>query len=115
MDTLVIELTTNPLRYIEYFLAAAGAVGALLFFAGIGGGLPFLFTYSEDQHHMDHARTRAVWGIYICMLTIGFWEFVRVIIGTAPVSYLWLVLLFLTPLWIPWIYKLAFGKKSNGH
>jgi len=115
MDTLVIELTTNPLRYIEYFLAVMGAIGALLFFAGIGGGLPFLFTYSEDQHHMDHARTRAVWGIYICMLTIGFWEFVRVIIGSAPPSYLWWALFFLTPLWIPWLYKLAFGKKPKGH
>jgi len=115
MENLVVNLVQNPVLYIGYFLSAVGAVGALLFFGGFFGGIGHLFSYDNDADHMDHARTRAVWGIYICMLTIGFWEFVRVIIGSAPPSYLWWALFFLTPLWIPWLYKLAFGKKPNGH
>ena len=109
MDTLVIELTTNPLRYIEYFLAVMGAIGALLFFAGIGGGLPFLFTYSEDQHHMDHARTRAMWGLYLCMAALGLWELVRVVLGEVSASStLVLVVILLSPAWIPWLKGLLF-------
>ncbi|MSR70649.1 hypothetical protein EXS62_01255 [Candidatus Kaiserbacteria bacterium] len=115
MENLVIELTTNPLRYIEYFLATLGAVGALLFLAGIGGGLPHLFTYSHGADHMSHARTRAIWGIYLCMVTLGLWEVIRVIIGAAPASYLILSLVLFTPAWIPWLYKLATGKGGNGH
>ena len=86
-----------------------------LFFAGVGGGLPFLFTYDEDQHHMDHARTRAMWGLYLCMLALGLWELIRIVLGEVPVSStLILAAILLSPVWIPWIKGLLFGK-PNGH
>ncbi|OGC86044.1 hypothetical protein A3D70_01330 [Candidatus Adlerbacteria bacterium RIFCSPHIGHO2_02_FULL_54_18] len=115
MEQLIIDLTAHPLRYIEYFLATLGAVGALLFIAGAVGGIPFFFNYSADQQHMNHARTRAVWGIYLCMLALGLWEIVRVIIGRAPPSYLFLACVLLAPLWLPWLYSLITGKSSNEH
>jgi hypothetical protein len=106
-------LVHDPLRYIEYLFAFLGAMGAVLFIAGIGSGARHIFTYAEDDHHMTHTRARALWGIIICMVMLGWWEVLRVIIGQAPLSYLWLALLLLTPLWIPWLKKLA--KGGGGH
>ncbi len=114
MEAFAIALVTDPLRYIAYIFALFGAIGTLLFMAGFGGGIKFIFTYAEDAHHMAHARARIVWGVLICMVTLGLWEIVRVVIGQAPLGYLWLSLFLLTPLWIPALMKLAKGG-GGGH
>ena len=102
-------LYQDPLLYISYLFAFFGAMGGVLFLSGFSSGFRHVFTYSEDWNHMQHTRTRTVWGILMCMVTLGFWEILRVIIGQAPLSYLWLSLLMLTPLWIPWLKKLGGG------
>jgi hypothetical protein len=114
MDGFFSALTHNPMHYISYAFAFFGGLGMLLFLSGWGSGMPHIFTFSESQHHMDHARARAVWGILLCMVTLGWWEIVRVITGEAPLTYLWLSLALLTPLWIPWLKKLAAGG-GGGH
>ena len=109
MENVVLNLVQNPVLYIGYFLSAVGALGVLLFFTGFFGGIKHLFTYSEDADHMDHARTRAMWGLYLCMLALGLWELIRVVLGEVPVSStLILAAILLSPVWIPWIKGLLF-------
>ena len=116
MENVVLTLVQNPVLYIGYFLSAVGAVGALLFFAGFFGGIGHLFSYSEDADHMEHARTRAIWGIYLCMLALGLWECIRIVLGEVPVSStLILVAILLSPVWIPFLKGLLLGKPTNGH
>ena len=114
MDSLVLAFIEDPLRYIAYLFAFFAAVGVLLFVAGFSGAIPHIFTYSESAHHMEHARSRAIWGLLICMVVLGLWETLRVIVGQAPLSYLWLSLILLTPLWIPWVKGLLKGG-GGGH
>jgi hypothetical protein len=108
-------LYQDPLRYVEYIFAFLGSLGLLLFIAGFGSGFRHVFTYGEDDHHMAHARGRAMWGVLVCMVVLGLWEIVRVILGQVPLTYLWLSLILLTPLWIPWIKGLLSGKGGGGH
>ncbi len=113
MENFVIAITQNPVLYIGYFLSAVGAIGFLLFVAGFFGGIGHLFSYSEDANHMEHARTRALWGLYLCMAALGVWEFIRVILGEVPTSStLILVVILLSPAWIPPLKKLLFPPKE---
>ncbi len=115
MENLVVNLVQNPVLYVGYFLSAVGAAGFLIFAAGFFGGIRHLFTYSESASHMEHARTRSLWGLYLCMAALGVWECIRVLLGEAPAtSTLILVAILLSPVWIPWIKGLIFGK-PNGH
>ncbi len=113
MDGFFVAIYNDPLHYIEYLFAFFGAVGAIIFLAGWGSGMPHLFTFSESDSHMEHSRARATWGVLICMSVLGFWEIVRVIIGQAPVSYLVLSLFLLTPVWIPWVKGLLGGSSAH--
>ncbi len=109
MENVVVNLVQNPVLYIGYFLSAVGAIGALLFFGGFFGGIGHLFSYSESADHMEHARTRAIWGIYLCMFALGIWECIRIVLGEVPVSStLILMAILLCPVWIPWIKSLLF-------
>jgi hypothetical protein len=114
MEAFLDVLYTDPLRYIEYLFAFFGAMGMVLFFAGFGSGARHLFTFGESADHMHHVRARIIWGILLCMVTLGLWEILRVILGLAPLSYLILSLLLLTPLWIPWL-RGAFKGGGGGH
>jgi hypothetical protein len=114
MDAFLNAIYADPLRWVEYVFAFFGGLGMLMFIAGFGSGARHMFTYAEDADHMKHARARITWGVLLCMATLGFWEILRVIIGSAPLTYLWLSLLMLTPLWIPWLWKLAKGG-GGGH
>ena len=115
MENYATNLDHNPMLYIGYLLSAVAAIGTVLFIAGFFGGITHLFSYSESADHMDHARTRSLWGIYLCMAALGIWEFIRVILGEAPASStLVLVLILLSPVWIPWLRNLFTGA-SGGH
>jgi len=114
MDWLLELLYTDPVRYVAYVFAFFGACGVLLFFIGFGGGIGHLFTFGHSQSHMDHARARIVWGLLICMVVLGLWEALRVIVGDAPLSYLILVILLLTPVWVPWVSR-GFKSGDGGH
>ena len=109
MENLVVNLVQNPVLYIGYFLSAVGGAGVLLFFGGFFGGIGHLFSYSEDADHMEHARTRVLWGLYLCMAALGLWELVRVVLGEVSASStLVLVVILLSPAWIPWLKGLLF-------
>ena len=104
MENFVISLVQNPVLYVGYFLSAVGAVGVLLFFSGFFGGIKHLFSYSESADHVEHARTRALWGLYLCMAALGTWELIRVVLGEAPVSStLILAAILPSPVWITWL------------
>jgi hypothetical protein len=113
MDGLVLALLADPMRYVAYIFAFFGGLGVVLFIMGFSGAIPHVFTYAESAHHMEHARSRAIWGLLIAMVTMGLWEIVRIVSGQAPISYLWLSLILLTPLWFPWVKGLI--KKGGGH
>ena len=109
MENLVVNLVQNPVLYIGYFLSAVGAAGFLLFVAGFFGGIKHLFSYSESTDHMEHVRTRSLWGLYLCMLALGLWELIRIILGEAPVSpTLVLAVILLSPVWVSWLKGLLF-------
>ena len=113
MENLVVNLVQNPVLYIGYFLSAVGAAGFLVFAAGFFGGIGHLFSYDKDADHMEHARTRSLWGLYLCMAALGVWEFIRVILGEAPASStLVLVVILLSTVWIPLVKKLLFPPKE---
>ncbi len=114
MENFVLQLAQNPVTYVGYVFALFGAVGILIFCAGFFGSLKHLANYSEGADHMEHARTRALWGLYLCMVTLGFWECIRLISGQLPVSSLILIVILLSPAWIPWLKGLITGK-SGGH
>ena len=114
MENFVVTLVQNPLLYIGYFLSAVGALGVLLFFGGFFGGVKHLFNYSESATHMEHARTRSLWGLYLCMATLGVWEFIRMLLGEVPAgSTLILIIILLSPAWAPWLKGLFTG--TSGH
>jgi hypothetical protein len=114
MEDFALHIVQNPVLYIGYLFAALGAVGVLLFFSGFFGGIKHLFTYSESADHMEHARTRAMWGLYICMVALGLWETLRLILGEVPASTWILIVILLSPLWAPYLKSLLTGK-SGGH
>ncbi len=114
MEALFTAVYTDPLRYIGYFLAFFAAMGGVLFIAGFGGGIPHHFTFAESDSHMEHARARITMGLLWCMVVFGLWEIVRVISGQVPPSYLWLSLILLTPVWIPWVKALLKGGGGDG-
>ncbi len=114
MENFLLQLTQDPLLYVGYALSVLGAVGALFFVAGFSGGIKHLFTYSESADHMEHARTRSLQGLYLCMVAFGIWQGIRVLFGQAPLSTLTLVVILLSPAWIPFL-KSLFSGKSSGH
>lgn len=114
MENFALQLASDPLTYVGYIFALFGAVGVLIFCAGFFGSVKHLFTYSEGTDHMEHARTRALWGLYLCMVTLGFWELIRLVFGQVPLSSLVLIIILLSPAWIPWLKGLITGK-SGGH
>ena len=109
MENFILHLISNPLLYIKYFLTACAAIGAMLFIAGLTGGVSHIFTYKENASHMEHRRTRTVWGVYVLMVSWGVWEVVKVAISMAAPSHLFFALLLLTPLWVPWLKRSIFG------
>ena len=114
MEALYAAFFQNPMYYVGVIFAVWGAWGFILFIMGFAGGVRHLFTYSESDSHMEHARERITWGLLLTMSAFGGWELVRVIVGQAPLSYLWIVVVMLTPLWIPWVRSLIGGKSSDG-
>jgi hypothetical protein len=115
MEALYAAFFADPMYYVGVIFAAWGAWGVTLFIMGFAGGARHLFTYSESDSHMKHARERIVWGLLLSMTAFGGWELLRVAVGLAPLTYLWIVVVMLTPLWIPWVRGLLGGKKSGGH
>ena len=82
---------------------------------GFGSGVGNLFHMHGHDGHLGHARIRVVQGLYLCMAALGVWEFIRVLLGEAPASStLTLVVILLSPIWIPALKHLLFGK-PNGH
>lgn len=114
MEDFILHMAQHPMLYIGYLFAFSGGAGVLLFFAGIFGGISHLFTYNHSAPHMEHARTRSLWGLYLCMVTLGFWELLRVITGEAPGHSLILILILIAPLWIPALRKAITGG-GGGH
>lgn len=114
MDAFVIALLSNPLYYIGAALALAAAVGMLLFFWGLASGIGNLFHMHGHDEHLHHARIRIVQGLYLSMVVLGIWQLIRIAIGEAPPSAIILVLVLLTPVWIPWLTKLMSGG-GGGH
>ncbi len=114
MENFVLQLVQHPVISAGYVLSIVGAAGALLFFAGFFGSIKHLFTYSESADHMDHARTRALWGLYLSMAALGIWELIRMLMGEVdPSSTLILAVILLSPIWIPLLKGLF--TKSDGH
>lgn len=114
MEGFALHIVANPLLYVGYLFAAAGAMGILLFFGGFFACVGHLFSYSEDAHHMEQNRTRCIWGLYICMVTLGLWQCIRLILGEAPASSALLIIILLSPAWAPWLKRLVFGG-GGGH
>ena len=113
MEALYAAFYADPMYYIGIIFALWGAWGFALFMAGFGGGVRHLFTYSESESHMAHARERIVWGLLLSMTAFGGWEIVRVIAGEVPWTYLWISFVMLVPLWLPWLWR--GGKPAGGH
>lgn len=67
----------NPLLYIGGVFALCAALAFLIFLAGMGGGTIHLFTIHENANHMEHARTRAVWGLFLLAVLFVLWELLR--------------------------------------
>ena len=114
MESFAVSFVGDPLRYIGYLLSAVAALGVILVIAGFSGGIKHIFTYSESAVHMEHARTRLLWGLYLCMVTLGIWELILVIAGDRPLSTLILVLILTSPAWAPWL-KHTLSGTSAGH
>jgi hypothetical protein len=110
MDALYAAFFADPMYYVGLLFALWGVWGVGLFVSGFSGGVRHLFTYGESDSHMEHVRTRIVWGLYLCMTALGAWEVVRVLVGEVSWGYLWLSLVLLVPIWIPWVKGLAGGK-----
>lgn len=114
MGDLPLYIVSNPVVSLGYALSLMGGMGVLIFCAGFFGSIKHLFTYSESASHMEHARTRSLWGLYIAMVALGLWESVRLLIGEVPGSTIILIIILLSPAWAPALKALVTGK-SGGH
>lgn len=115
MENFVLSVVQNPIPSIGYVLSIIGAYGALMFLGGLLGSIKHLVTYSESTDHVEHGRTNSLWGVYICMVTFAVWQCVRVVAGEVAFSSVAiLIVLLLSPAWVPWLKALATGKKG-GH
>jgi hypothetical protein len=111
LTALYADFFADPLYYIGIIFALWAAMGFGLFVAGFFDGMPHLFTFGENDTHLEHARDRIIMGLFLSMTAFGAWEIVRFIAGEVPWQYLILSLFMLTPFWIP----LVFGKKGGAH
>ena len=113
MDALATAVASNPLYYIGCLLALGAVVGVLYFTQGISLGVKNLITLSEESHHVEHAHTHGLQGLYLVMVVFGIWEILRVIFIGGDASLWVLIFILLTPLWIPWLKRLFTG--GGGH
>jgi hypothetical protein len=112
MDSFFIAVYSNPLHYIGLLLSLVAVVGILLFLRGFGSGIGNIFHMHGHDEHLHHARVRIVWGVYLCMVVLGIWEAIRLVLGEAPLSSWLLVVVLLAPAWIPGLKSLLSG---GGH
>lgn len=115
MENFILALTANPLLYIGYAVALFAAAGVLYFISGFIGGMKFQISFDEDADHLSHARTHAMQGLYICMVALGIWEAIRIVLGELPPVNIVLVLILLSPAWIPPLKALLSGGGKSGH
>lgn len=115
MEDFVFYIISNPVASLGYVLAFIGGLGVLFCVSGIFTSLRFQLTYSVSAHHLEHARTRSLWGLYLAMVSLGIWETVRLLLGEVPGSTIILILILLAPAWIPALKALFTGKSSGGH
>lgn len=71
----------NPMLYLGYVFAFAGAIGFLLFLWGFTAGLPKVLTIDWHDEHQEHQRVRATWGFFIMVYAFIAWELLRWILG----------------------------------
>lgn len=114
MEDFVFLIISNPVTALGYVLALVGGLGVLISIGGIMTSLKHQLTYSVSAHHLEHSRTRSLWGLYLAMVCLGIWETVRLLLGETPGSTVILILILLSPAWIPWLKALLTGK-SGGH
>ena|ERR1700722_16803121 len=77
MIPLLSNFLADPLYYIGYLFAFGGTVGFLLFLRGFFTGISHVIKQDGHAEHMDHYRTRAVWGVLIMAYFLGLWEILR--------------------------------------
>ena len=114
MDSFFIAVYSDPLYYVGAALSLFAAAGIILFLRGFGSGIGHIFHMRGHEEHLHHARVRIVWGVYLCMVVFGIWELLRLVLGEAPTSTWVLILILLSPAWIPWL-KGLFSGGGGGH
>ncbi len=71
----------HPMTYLGYAFALVAAIGFIIFLAGLGAGLPKVFTMDWHDEHQEHHRVRVTWGFFILLYVFIVWEIVRWILG----------------------------------
>lgn len=116
MEIFIDNFFANPLLYIGGLMSLCAAVAFIIFLAGFAGGLPHLFTNSESDEHMEHSRTRTMWGLGWLILIFGVWEIIRFLWGLAPRSHaLFGLFLIFVLYFVPWYIKWYNTPKKSSH
>ena len=113
MDYYLNSFVDHPMLFFGAFFSFFAAIAFVTFLAGFLGGERQLVTMSENEVHMQHARTRMVWGVGWLALLFGFWELLQVIVGNAPRSRLWLDVVVFAFVFYPDIAKIVGGLFSS--
>ncbi len=71
----------NPMLYIGYAFALCAALAFLVFLRGLLSGIPHLSTFSSNEEHLEHHRTRATWGVMLLLFIFILWEAVQWVAG----------------------------------
>ncbi len=114
MESLFNTVAANPWYYLGVCFAILGGFAFLIFLRGFISGVGNLFHMHGHDEHLQHARVRVVWGLYLMMATLGLWELIRIIAGQAPGSTIVLVIILLLPAWWPALTKFLSGLGGGG-
>ena len=81
MGMLIDTIVSHPYGDIVVFFSFAGTMAFLLFLRGFLAGFSQLLTINMHAQHLEHARTRAVWGVLLLIFLFVLWEAVRYVAG----------------------------------
>lgn len=76
-DSLWQSFFSDPLLHIGYFFSFVSAFAMLIFLRGFLSGVSYVFTMNWHDEHMEHYRTRAIWGVMSLIFIFILWEIVR--------------------------------------
>lgn len=121
MPVLIQDVISSPYTLAVVFLSLMAALSFVVFLRGFLGGLKQLTTINENAEHLEHMRTRAIWGVVLLAALLIVWECVRWVAALVQgrplpdIAWVLMVGLFFAPAAVSYLLGVVLPSKKGGH